>query len=236
MSAVASVSTVLARIATIERRLDSIAAVPATSTLLPSPSPASPSPASLSSASASASASGATYAGFDAVLQQVELAATEPRATYATSSGDGGAMAPLAAAAAGRSDASDRVNPSVPYAGAFDGAGERYGIPPRLLAAVAKVESGYRSDAVSTAGAVGLMQLMPATAQGLGVDPYDPISSIDGAARLLRDLRDRFGSIELALGAYNVGPGTISRAGGIAAGSQAERYVNAVLGALEATP
>ena len=73
------------------------------------------------------------------------------------------------------------------------------------------------------------MQLMPATAASLGVDPTDPASAIDGAARLLSSFRDRFGSIELALAAYNVGPGTIANSGGIAPGSQAERYVNKVL-------
>ena len=120
----------------------------------------------------------------------------------------------------------ERVDPSVPYAAEFEAAGERYGISPRLLAAVARVESSYRPDAVSGAGAIGIMQLMPSTAAGLGVDPYEPVASIHGAARLLRDLQGRFGRIELALGAYNVGPGTISRAGGIQPGSQAEKYVN----------
>jgi peptidoglycan DL-endopeptidase CwlO len=129
--------------------------------------------------------------------------------------------------------ATDRVNPSIPYADTFNEVGERYGISPRLLAAVGKVESSYRPDAVSSAGAIGLMQLMPATAAGLGVDPWDPIASIDAAARLLVGQRDRFGSIELALAAYNVGPGTISRAGGILPGSQAEKYVNAVLRTME---
>ena len=74
-----------------------------------------------------------------------------------------------------------------------------------------------------------------APAAGLGVDPHDPVASIHGAARLLRDLQGRFGTIELALGAYNVGPGTISRAGGIEPGSQAEKYVNAVFRAMETT-
>ena len=118
---------------------------------------------------------------------------------------------------------------STPYADEFVAAGERYGIAPTILAAVGYVESSYRPDAVSPAGAIGLMQLMPATAASLGVDPTDPSSAIDGAARLLSDFRDRFGSIELALAAYNVGPGTISNAGGITPGSQAERYVTKVL-------
>ena len=116
-----------------------------------------------------------------------------------------------------------------PYAAEFAAAGERYGISPTILAAVGFVESSYRPDAVSPAGAIGVMQLMPATAASLGVDPTDPASAIDGAARMLSGLRDRFGSIELALAAYNVGPGAIANAGGITPGSQAERYVTKVL-------
>ena len=116
-----------------------------------------------------------------------------------------------------------------PFAAEFAAAGERYGISPTILAAVGFVESSYRPDAISPAGAIGVMQLMPATAASLGVDPTNPASAIDGAARMLSGLRDRFGSIELALGAYNVGPGTIANAGGITPGSQAERYVTKVL-------
>lgn len=219
MSPVESVSSVVARINAIEVRFGA----PRTSLDSPATAPA---------------ASGSAAPTFDALLDAQETGASEPRAWLATTTAGYAAAsaAPLDLSAPVSLDPSDRVNPSVPYAAAFDAAGDRYGISPRLLAAVAKVESRYRPDAVSSAGAVGLMQLMPSTAQGLGVDPHDPVASIDGAARLLRDMRDRFGSIELALGAYNVGPGTISRAGGITAGSQAERYVNAVLGALEATP
>jgi soluble lytic murein transglycosylase-like protein len=121
------------------------------------------------------------------------------------------------------------VPPGTPYAAEFMAAGQRHGISPTILAAVGFVESSYRPDAVSSAGATGLMQLMPATAASLGVDASDPASAIDGAARLLSSFRDRFGSIELALAAYNVGPGTIANSGGIAPGSQAERYVNKVL-------
>ena len=121
------------------------------------------------------------------------------------------------------------VPAGTPYAAEFVAAGERYGIAPTVLAAVGFVESSYRPDAVSSAGAIGVMQLMPATAASLGVDATNPASAIEGAARMLSGLRDRFGSIELALAAYNVGPGTIANAGGITPGSQAERYVNKVL-------
>ncbi|MGY1783705.1 NlpC/P60 family protein [Geodermatophilus sp. SYSU D00698] len=122
----------------------------------------------------------------------------------------------------------------VPYADLFTAAGARHGVDPALLAAVAKVESGFDSSAVSPAGATGLMQFMPATAQGLGVDAGDPASSIDGAARYLRQLTDRFGSTDLALAAYNAGPGTVARHGGIPPYAETRSYVRKVTSAAEA--
>jgi cell wall-associated NlpC family hydrolase len=122
----------------------------------------------------------------------------------------------------------------VPYADLFTAAGSRHGVDPALLAAVAKVESGFDSAAVSSAGATGLMQFMPATARGLGVDPADPASSVDGAARYLRQLTDRFGSPDLALAAYNAGPGAVARAGGIPPYGETQSYVRKVTSAAEA--
>lgn len=142
------------------------------------------------------------------------------------------ASAPAATAAIGVG--TDTLPPGTPYRELFERAGATWGIPPQVLAAVGFVESSFRTDVVSPAGAQGLMQFMPATAASMGVDPWDPASAIDGAARLLRELQDRFGSLEVALGAYNVGPGTIARAGGgIVPGSQSEKYVAAVKTALE---
>lgn len=89
----------------------------------------------------------------------------------------------------------------------LDEAARRYEIPPALLRGVAWVESRGRADAVSRAGAMGVLQLMPQTAEGLGVaDPFDPPENIDGGARFLKRLIDRFGSVEPALAAYNWGP------------------------------
>jgi peptidoglycan DL-endopeptidase CwlO len=122
----------------------------------------------------------------------------------------------------------------VPYADLFTQAGNRHGVSPALLAAVAKTESGFDSSAVSPAGARGLMQFMPATAAGMGVDPGDPASSIDGAARYLRSLTDQFGSTELALAAYNAGPGTVRRYGGIPPYGETQSYVQKVTSAAEA--
>jgi hypothetical protein len=122
----------------------------------------------------------------------------------------------------------------VPYANLYTRAGARYGVDPSLLAAVASQESGFDADAVSPAGAEGLMQFMPSTARGLGVDPLDPASSVDGAAKYLSGLQDRFGSTALALAAYNAGPGAVSRYGGIPPYAETQNYVRSVLGKAEA--
>ena len=123
------------------------------------------------------------------------------------------------------------VSASTPYAAEFEAAGARHGIPAKVLASIGYVESRFQLDAVSSAGAVGMMQFLPSTAAGMGVDPHDPSSAIDGAARYLRHALDRFGSLDQAIASYNVGPGAIARAGGVQPGSQAERYLQQVLDA-----
>jgi peptidoglycan DL-endopeptidase CwlO len=123
---------------------------------------------------------------------------------------------------------------SVPYANLFTQAATRHGVDAPLLAAVASQESSFDSQAVSPAGAQGLMQFMPATARGLGVNPLDPTSAIDGAARYLSSLTRQFGSTELALAAYNAGPGTVSRHGGIPPYPETQNYVRAVMTKAEA--
>jgi peptidoglycan DL-endopeptidase CwlO len=122
----------------------------------------------------------------------------------------------------------------VPYAGLFTAAGAKYGVSPAVLAAMASQESGFNASAVSSAGAEGLMQFMPSTAAGLGVNPLDPASSVDGAARYLSSLTGRFGSTSLALAAYNAGPGTVSRYGGIPPYAETQNYVRAVTSKAEA--
>ena len=119
----------------------------------------------------------------------------------------------------------------VPFAGLFERASSKYGVDASLLAAVAKQESGYNPRAVSSAGAQGLMQLMPSTAAGLGVqNSFDPSQAVDGAARLLRDLMREFGRTDLALAAYNAGPGAVHRYDGIPPYPETRNYVTSVLG------
>jgi soluble lytic murein transglycosylase-like protein len=122
---------------------------------------------------------------------------------------------------------------NVPYADMFMKAGAKYGVSAKLLAAVAKVESGYNPKAVSPAGAQGLMQLMPGTASGLGVkNAFDPEQAINGAAKLLAHNLKEFKTVPLALAAYNAGGGAVHKYGGIPPFSETQAYVPKVQKAL----
>lgn len=108
-----------------------------------------------------------------------------------------------------------------------------HGLPKGSLRALVTHESGWNAKAVSPAGARGLGQLMPGTAAGLGVDPDDPIQNLNGAARYLSQQLKRFGSLRLALAAYNAGPGAVSRYGGVPPYKETQRYVRNVLGTVQ---
>jgi soluble lytic murein transglycosylase-like protein len=116
------------------------------------------------------------------------------------------------------------------FAGDFAAAEKKFNLPSGVLAAVAQAESGGRTDAVSPAGAEGLMQLMPGTAAGLGVtDPFDPSQAIDGAARYLSNSLTAFdGSLTKALAAYNAGPGAVRKYDGVPPYAETQNYVRKI--------
>ena len=97
-----------------------------------------------------------------------------------------------------------------------DAAADRYGLPRELVRSVMAAESGFQVEARSPKGAIGLMQLMPGTAQTMGVDPNDPAQNVDAGTRYLRDLLEKYqGGLRHALAAYNAGPGAVQKYKGV---------------------
>lgn len=117
----------------------------------------------------------------------------------------------------------------------FREASETYGVPENLLKAVAKAESEFQADATSRCGAMGIMQLMPATARSLRVtDAYDPYQNIMGGAKYLSDMLSRYdGNVSLALAAYNAGYNNVDKYGGIPPFKETQNYVVKVQGFLQ---
>jgi hypothetical protein len=203
------VADVTMRIAAIERRF-------------------APPPASFQSAllTATAPAAGATFAP--------QGGGTPAPGGYASFPG-GSATGPGTAAAAPVGGFAGDWARGLPPAGrawapSIERAALRAGIEPALLASLVWAESGFQPDARSHAGAIGLAQLMPGTAAGLGVDPHDPQQNLDGGARFLAAQLKKFGRPELALAAYNAGPGRVERAGGIPQIAETQAYVPKVMG------
>ena len=109
-------------------------------------------------------------------------------------------------------------------------AAHRTGLPPALVESVARVESNLRPDAISPKGALGVMQLMPATARKLAADPHDIAQNIDAGARLLRDLLIKYdGNVVKALSAYNAGSGAVDRYRGMPPYAETQDYVDKVI-------
>jgi hypothetical protein len=116
------------------------------------------------------------------------------------------------------------------YRATIAAAASANGIAPALLAALLRSESGFDPRAVSPAGAQGIAQFMPATARGMGLDdPFDPAQAIPAAARLLGGHVRAFGSVPLALAAYNAGPGAVRRYGGVPPYRETQAYVARIM-------
>jgi soluble lytic murein transglycosylase-like protein len=116
------------------------------------------------------------------------------------------------------------------YLGNAKEAARRHGVPEELFLRLVQQESGWNPNAVSSKGATGLAQLMPETARRLGVNAADPVDNLDGGARYLRMMYDRFGDWRLALAAYNAGPEAVEKHGGVPPFAETKGYVRAILG------
>jgi soluble lytic murein transglycosylase-like protein len=145
--------------------------------------------------------------------------------------GISGAAAPRGPVAPQDANASQLPAVAGKYAAPIAAAAKRNELDPALLSAVVGQESGFQPRAVSSTGAMGLMQLMPETARELGVrNPFDPAQNIDGGAKYLRGLIDRYhGRLDLALAAYNAGPGAVDRFGAVPPYPETQAYVKNIL-------
>ncbi len=172
-----------------------------------------------------AAPTGQTYSLFPA-LDGVLSAGAGGQAAAAGGAGIG--SAPLAVApAAGPADAT--LAPAA-LAALITQVAQAHGLPPSLLTALVRQESGFDPHARSSAGAMGLTQLMPGTAASLGVaDPWDPSENLNAGAAYLAGLLQRYGgNVSLALAAYNAGPGAVSRWGGVPPYPETQAYVRNV--------
>jgi soluble lytic murein transglycosylase-like protein len=133
---------------------------------------------------------------------------------------------------AGTYSASSTSSSPNQFAGMIEQAAQKYNVNTNLINAVIHAESGYNPNAVSSCGAVGLMQLMPGTAKSLGVDDsYNPVENIDGGVKFLSQLLNRYnGDVEKTVAAYNAGPGAVDKYGGVPPYRETQVYVQRVLG------
>lgn len=117
-----------------------------------------------------------------------------------------------------------------PYLDLAKNAARKHGVPEDLFLRLVQHESNWRVSAKSHKGAIGLAQLMPGTAARLGVNPHDPGQNLEGGARYLRMMYDRYSSWRLALAAYNAGPGAVDKYGGVPPYRETMRYVQKIYG------
>ena len=170
-------------------------------------------------------------------IQQLEAMISPPAAAPAatpTSTGASPFAAQLSAAQAATAPVATAASASGsnPYEPQIEAAAQRNGIDPALLRNLVRAESNFNPNARSGAGAMGLTQLMPGTAAGLGVtNPYDPVQSLEGGAKFLRQMLDQFGGDPAkALAAYNAGPGAVQTYGGVPPYAETQAYVQKIMG------
>ena len=119
--------------------------------------------------------------------------------------------------------------PALSPAQLADAAADKYGLPRQLVRSVISNESDFQPRAVSPKGAIGLMQLMPATAEALGADPRDPAQNVDAGTRYLRDLLEKYdGGLWHALAAYNAGPGAVDKYQGVPPYPETINYIGKI--------
>jgi len=163
---------------------------------------------------------------------QAQAQSPEPGLDWSQAGGDlFGRVVAVASTEGDSSAAAPRLaDLAQPYAAAIARAAERHGLDLKLLHALVLVESAYRPDAISPAGAAGLTQLMPGTAADLGVtDRFDVEENLSGGADYLARQLLRFGDLRLALAAYNAGPGRVARLGRIPDIAETQAYVASVI-------
>jgi cell wall-associated NlpC family hydrolase len=172
--------------------------------------------------------SAATPASFATQLQTAGVDQTASAATTLPDLVPGTTTAPATTSAGSTATASTDTQ----YDSLIQQAARDQGVDPALLKGLVQAESGFNPSSVSSVGAQGLTQLMPDTAKGLGVtNPFDPLQNLEGGARFLAGALKRFGGNEqLALAAYNAGPGAVERYGGIPPYAETQAYVPRVLG------
>lgn len=189
----------------------------------------------LNNASSPSDAASGTDSGFDtnSVLQSIlgNTASSTDGSTDTSSAASALQKALLSLAANRTGTVQDKLKLNDQIEGSIVESSQKYHVDPNLIRAVIKQESNFNPYAVSSAGAQGLMQLMPGTADSLGVDnPWDVSENIDGGTRYLKDQLVAFdGNLELALAAYNAGPGAVTKYNGVPPYAETQGYVKKVL-------